>query len=49
MFTAVAQGPTPAPTQPDCLERSRAGRLALGPMYPRPGEAARPCDACRGL
>ena len=45
-----AQGPTPAPTQPTGLARAfEGGPAALGPRYPRPGEAARICDACRGL
>src|SRR5271157_6435719 len=44
-----AQGPTPGPHVTGLSRACEGGPAALGPRYPRPGEAARTCDACRGL
>src|SRR5271157_2991277 len=43
-----AQGP-PRPPRNRIAPSVRNGPAALGPRYPRPGEAARTCDACQGL
>src|SRR5271165_5743273 len=39
----------PRPPRNRIVPSVRNGPAALGPRYPRPGEAARTCDACRGL
>ena len=44
-----AQGLTPGPHATGLSRAYKGGLAALGPRYPRPGEVARTCDACRGL